>query len=139
MSQWERSIRIFPFNDKNDATKENSFYRLDRMKTNFCFGMKMELEFKLTEDGKVRMPGEKAGEYIEKPIEFEFSGDDDFLLYIDGKLVLDMAGKHNPLEGHINFETGAVDVYGLNKDGATEDGYPINKISIMHRRIFMKK
>ena len=60
------------------------------------------------------MPGEKAGEYIEKPIEFEFSGDDDFLLYIDGKLVLDMAGKHNPLEGHINFETGAVDVYGLN-------------------------
>lgn len=118
---------FFPFNDKNDATKENSFYRLDRMKTNFCFGMKMELEFKLTEDGKVRMPGEKAGEYIEKPIEFEFSGDDDFLLYIDGKLVLDMAGKHNPLEGHINFETGAVDVYGLNKDGATEDGYPINK------------
>ena len=79
------------------------------------------------EDGKVCMPGEKAGEYIEKPIEFEFSGDDDFLLYIDGKLVLDMAGKHNPLEGHINFETGAVDVYGLNKDGATEDGYPINK------------
>ena len=48
-------------------------------------------------------------------------------MYIDGKLVLDMAGKHNPLEGHINFETGAVDVYGLNKDGATEDGYPINK------------
>ena len=47
----------------------------------------------------------QAGEYIEKPIEFEFSGDDDFLLYIDGKLVLDMAGKHNPLEGHINFET----------------------------------
>ena len=99
---------FFPFNDKNDATKENSFYRLDRMKTNFCFGMKMELEFKLTEDGKVRMPGEKAGEYIEKPIEFEFSGDDDFLLYIDGKLVLDMAGKHNPLEGHINFETGVL-------------------------------
>ena len=55
--------------------------------------------------------------------EFEFSGDDDFLLYIERKLVLDMAGKHNPLEGHINFETGAVDVYGLNKDGATEDGY----------------
>lgn len=43
------------------------------MKTNFCFGMKMELEFKLTEDGKVRMPEKKAGEYIEKPIEFEFS------------------------------------------------------------------
>lgn len=63
--------------------------------------------------------------------------DDDFLLYIDGKLVLDMAGKHNPLKV-ILTETGAVDVYGLNKDGATEDGYPINKISIMHRRIFMK-
>ena len=61
MSQWEK----INSDDKNDATKENSFYRLDRMKTNFCFGMKMELEFKLTEDGKVRMPGEKAGEYIE--------------------------------------------------------------------------
>ena len=54
-------------------------------------------------------------------------------------LYLIWQGNINPLEGHINFETGAVDVYGLNKDGATEDGYPINKISIMHRRIFMKK
>lgn len=118
---------FFPFNDRGDAKQEDTFYRLEKMKTNFCFGMKMELDFKLTEDGKVRMPGEKAGEYIEKPIEFAFSGDDDFILYIDGKLVLDMVGKHNPLEGHINFETGAVDVYGLSSNGASEEGYPINK------------
>ena len=98
------------------------------MKTNFCFGMKMELEFKLTEDGKVRMPGEKGQENILRS-RLNLSFRETMISYCISteNLVLDMAGKHNPLEGHINFETGAVDVYGLNKDGATEDGYPINK------------
>ena len=43
---------------------------------------------------------------------FEFSGDDDFWLYVDDELVIDLGGIHSALPGSVNFKTGDVNVNG---------------------------
>ncbi len=43
---------------------------------------------------------------------YEFTGDDDFWLYVDGELIIDLGGIHSALPGTVNYSTGDVYVNG---------------------------
>ena len=43
---------------------------------------------------------------------YEFTGDDDFWLYVDGKLIIDLGGIHSAVPGSVNYSTGDVYVNG---------------------------
>ena len=70
------------------------------------FGMELEASFIQTPNGK---------DNWNHPIIFEFTGDDDFWLYVDGELVIDLGGVHSALAGTVNFATGDVVVNGEHK------------------------
>ena len=67
--------------------------------SDFFFGMELSASFMQTENGKDAWGHDLI---------FEFSGDDDFWLYIDDKLVIDLGGVHSSLDGSVNFRTGEV-------------------------------
>lgn len=86
------SYGFFPFN--SGSTHGARSY-------NYGFGAKLEIKFRLPEDGTV----EKAGEGTDNTadIKFDFSGDDDVWVFIDGHLALDMGGDHAAAHGSLNF------------------------------------
>ena len=80
----------FPLNSKEQSGKASQL--------NYGFGQKFDLKFRLTSDGKVLDSANKV-----VPIEFNFSGDDDVWVFIDGQLVLDIGGDHAVVTGRIDF------------------------------------
>lgn len=79
--------------------------QLKNQKPDYWFGMELEAGFIQTPSGL----DEWGHDII-----FEFSGDDDFWLYVDGELVIDLGGIHSALEGRVNFRNGRVYVNGTN-------------------------
>lgn len=106
------AIGFFPFNDYDAGHTcihgdGNDFYYYNGHNSsqtpgwyNHQFGMTLEANFVMTPDGK----------YLGDDIVFNFSGDDDLWVFVDGVLVLDIGGIHNPVAGSINFNSGKVTV-----------------------------
>ena len=94
-----------------DPTNEGRLYLVSSV--DYFFGMTMEFTF--------MQP--KNGYNNGSPMVYEFNGDDDLWVYIDGVKVLDIGGVHDALPGTINFATGEI-TYAENADLISEDVLP---------------
>ena len=89
------SYGYFPFNETATAGWASTY--------NYGFGTKLQMDFTLTDDGKVETNVEKDGKKEKTSIKFFFSGDDDVWVFIDGQLVLDVGGSHDKVSGLLEF------------------------------------
>ncbi len=87
---------------------------------NHHFGMSMTTEFVQP----------KGGQTTDGDMVFEFSGDDDVWVYIDGVLVGDLGGIHEKATLKINFATGAVHVGHV--DNANDEEQTIEDTTILN-------
>lgn len=89
----------FPFNETATSGVASTY--------NYGFGTKLQMNFTLTDDGKVETNKTVDGKNVKTNIKFFFSGDDDVWVFIDGKLALDVGGAHGEVSGLLEFgETG---------------------------------
>ena len=86
----DKGVGFFPF-DNSDSTKNANKYG---------FGTEFDIDFYMSETGTLT-----AADNTQKDITFNFSGDDDVWVYVDGVLVLDLGGAHKVSSGSINFST----------------------------------
>ena len=87
------SYGYFPFNETATAGWASTY--------NYGFGTKLQMDFTLTDDGKVETT--VNGKTEKTSIKFFFSGDDDVWVFIDGQLALDIGGAHGEVSGLLEF------------------------------------
>lgn len=99
LQQGSKHGSFFPFNTLG-YHKYWGIPQISEKSPDFHFGMTMSAKFIQPKDGKINGNN----------MVFEFSGDDDVWVYIDGVLVLDIGGIHNSVSGSIDFAEGTVKV-----------------------------
>ena len=110
-------IGFFPFNEYDETRRDPNFnVKNEDYKYNHHFGMKMEASFMNNKFDRTN---------VKEPIIFKYSGDDDMWVFVDGKLVLDLGGIHEPAGGMIDFSHGLV---WMQDNGATGEGKPLDEV-----------
>lgn len=90
---------FFPFNDVGESCRSNVG---NANRLNYAFGVRIDIPFYMTSDGQVTMI-DSNNQAVKRDIVFDFSGDDDVWIFVDGELVLDIGGDHGEVSGEINF------------------------------------
>lgn len=90
---------VFPFNN----TQNTSAGKGTNCNLNYGFGIRLDIDFRVPKDGMLA---------DNKPVTFDFTGDDDLWVYIgedptgaNAELALDLGGDHKEASGSINFST----------------------------------
>ena len=105
----------FPFNETATSGVFSTY--------NYGFGTKLQMDFTLTDDGKVETD-KGDGTKGRTSIKFFFSGDDDVWVFIDGQLALDVGGAHGEVSGLLEFG-----------ETETEDGKKKNSVTAYVSRV----
>ena len=95
---------FLPFNQLPSDAVQKGLYSVNggRNATDLWFGMNINMTFYQPKEGKIN----------NEDMVFDFRGDDDVWVFIDGVKVLDIGGIHDKKEGSINFASGEVTVEG---------------------------
>ena len=91
---------FFPFDDNGKKESGDSH--------NYHFSVVTDAAFVIPEDGLVHS---ETNHNITSDMVYEFEGDDDVWVFVDGKLVLDLGGVHDKVGATINFNSGVIQYY----------------------------
>lgn len=107
----------YEYDAKDGASSYQEYNSADDATTNYFFGIRSDIEFFLPNNSGSQ---DEYGNYGNistrgEHMVFDFHGDDDVWVFIDGELVLDIGGLHGIMHGNIDFSTGTVTA---GRDGA---------------------
>ena len=115
------NVTTFTYNGQTGEYQGVNHYTYDvgyntdnTVQANLAFGMSMELKFHLADVPGTRKENGEWGnqDLYGHDMHFEFAGDDDLWVLLDGEVILDMGGIHQSEAGDINFSSGIVTVNG---------------------------